>query len=190
METTEQHRLFAKNLGLAYWAAKRYGRAVDTDGTPLLEHDERRQIARIALWKAITKYDPNRGAALSTWASRVIINAILSALESQAKYRHCLSILQANLSLATRSYMSTPERVVGVIRTCDQVDAAVKHVGSRRLKDDRVRRAAGTAIRMTAEGYERKEIAELLDLSRERVRQLVGAVRTALEAAEVEGDVG
>jgi RNA polymerase sigma factor (sigma-70 family) len=68
-----QDALVRRHEGLVHTVLRRQSR----DGLP---YEELLQVGRIALWRAVLGFDPQRGVAFSTYAGRAIRNRIWSAV--------------------------------------------------------------------------------------------------------------
>ena len=99
---------------------------------PGLEHQDFVQEGLLGLWNAVRSYDPQRGAAFSTYAEQCVVNCIYSAVRSS------LSPRQAPL----RDYVSISEDEDGQVVQLPQAEnpeiAYIKEE-DRRLRDRKMR---------------------------------------------------
>jgi RNA polymerase sigma-B factor len=76
-QPTERERLITENLGLARLLARRFTRRGVGD-------EDLFQVASLALVKAADRFDPERGVAFSTYASRTIVGELKHYLRDHA----------------------------------------------------------------------------------------------------------
>jgi RNA polymerase sigma-B factor len=76
-EPTERERLITENLGLARMLSRRFSRR----GVP---DEDLFQVASLALVKAADRFDPERGVAFSTYASRTVVGELKHHLRDHA----------------------------------------------------------------------------------------------------------
>jgi len=166
----ERKALFDRNIRLAEWCARRYGQGQ-------LSHDDRRQAARIGLWKACMSWSSD-GAALSTYALRCIYNEIrLACARERVREYADVDLL---VDVLEDTSMPTPEQVLAqreqaVLGEALSVANRVPH---------RVKRAtAADIVTMMGEGRLQSEIAQALGVSRQRIGQVVADVRAEYSRA-------
>ena len=88
-----QEALVRRHEGLVHTVLRRQSR----DG---LAYEELLQEGRVALWKAVLGFDPQRGVAFSTYAGRAIRNRIWSAVEHSKRPQGWLKPREAPIPLA------------------------------------------------------------------------------------------
>ena len=76
----DQERLISDNQGLVVFLAKSFN-PNDTD------LDDYIQVGSIGLWKAASKFDPNRGSAFTTLAWYCIRNEIIRYIKKEQRYK-------------------------------------------------------------------------------------------------------
>lgn len=175
--TATQMKLFEDNLRLVPYVAHRYGHNV----MPL--KDDRLQAARIGLWRAVRSYDPTREIRLVTYAVRVMVRTIRrTAKQERAKVP---TMLFKDLRWQLRKQRSRSNLIDRLMAdsTGDPeshaMSAAYFAVAARlrlRARED----AAWTpldVLYMMSQGVRQSDIARKLNISRERIRQIVNSIR-------------
>lgn len=162
-----QVQTFKANIRLAHWVAHRYGHGI----LPML--DDRIQAARIGLWKAVLHHDPTK-AKLTTFAVRVMINEILHAGidERRPAGTVCIEDVQAVLA----EHRDNPEALL--LR--HEENAALSTFAAKVQRKRGRKGATWTATDVAAEidkGHRPAEVARMFGVSRERIRQIIVAIR-------------
>lgn len=99
-----QDGLVRRHEGLVHTVLRRQSR----DGLP---YEELLQEGRVALWKAVLGFAPQRGVAFSTYAGRAIRNRIWSAVERSKRPQGWLKLREAPNPLALAEHRLWQEEV-------------------------------------------------------------------------------
>ena len=164
-----QEQVFTANIPLAIWVARRY-----SYGHGTLSLDDRIQAARIGLWKAVLRHDPTK-AKLSTFAVRVMINEIVRAGQHEQP-TGAVRIEDVQAVLAERA--DGPE--ASLLRR--EENASLSAYAARIPRQRKHKGATWTASDVAAlidQGNRPSQVARLLGVSRERISQVVAAIRAA-----------
>lgn len=159
MLTPEQEKLFEENENLIHSIIKKY--IIGAGKYSLNDYDDLAQIARIALCKAIDKYDPNKGA-LSTFAYPVIRNALYNAFRDQNDGIEQESVsmsdefVELNVDLAYNNITSITDEImlkdgISIIEDCTKRYTGIAAKGAE-------------AIKLTLLGYSFTDVAVMYDV--------------------------
>lgn len=180
-----QAQMFADNIRLVHWVARRcrYGY-----GHGVLSYEDRIQAARIGLWKAILHHDPTK-AKLSTFAVRVMINEILHTGEDEraipqpptayVRYDNAPMLVEDILSVVADHHPNPEQELLAREESAILVEKATRVVRQRKRKG--ATWTASDVAAMISEGHRPAQVARILGVSRERIRQVVAAIRVAAE---------
>ena len=169
--TEDQRQAFTTNLRLADWLAHRFGRGL----LPIL--DDRIQAARIGLWKAVLYYDPMK-AKLTTFAVRVMIHEILKTSQRErscsvtADGRTLPFVSVEDLSAVLAASDPSPEQQLLNREERTKLSTAVA--------DCKVRKNVvhpAEVVALIERGYRQADVARHFGISRQRIGQIMAAVR-------------
>lgn len=130
--------------------------------------DDAEQEANIALWRACNAFDPSKGVAFSTFATRAIENAILNFLRGEGRSKRRIDRLH---EATTEGMLSehAPEDTSGVLKALESLDSRTQEIL-------RMRHLEGLTLEATAEkiglGKSRVQVLEKQGL--ERLREILG----------------
>lgn len=168
MKAADPYVMFEENLGLAYGALQKY--------FPLQALDEDlQQIACIGLWKACQKHDPRRGE-FSTFAYKAVWSELMNHFVTEGrKKRRCYTVSTED-EILTRNDHETGKvqrTVVGEpnVRWLDFTGFMAA------LRKDRHR----DIVQMRIAGMEINEIAAVLNIHRQTVREDLKYIRRIFE---------
>lgn len=176
--TPAQQQLAADNVRLPYWIAKKY-RFVGAS----FDLAERNGVAVDALIVAAAKFDPDRGVRFTTFAAKIIANAILreKKLRGYQKRAFGLGVHQDPDPKRRR-----PERAAPVADLRHELTEARRQWVQRRAPSLLSSREIEVLSRQF-DGESLLEIGERLGVSRARIQQIGAYARDRLAAfAEVE----
>ncbi|NVJ47219.1 MAG: sigma-70 family RNA polymerase sigma factor [Cytophagia bacterium] len=123
------------------------------------DQEDAYQDVILQLWKS---FDSFRGdAQLKTWIYRVSLNTILGKIRKEKKSVHAESIDTSHLSIASAGADDHVELFSIIIQSLKEVDKAI--------------------VLLYLEGYQNKEIAEMLEMSPTNVSTRLNRVKTNLK---------
>lgn len=166
MMSEVQEQAFKNHIRLAHWVAHHYGHGV----LPLL--DDRIQAAQIGLWKAILHHDPNK-SKLTTYAVRVMINEILhTGIDERPAGTVTIESVQAILT----EQRDDPEAALLRREENNALSTYAARVQRKRGRKGATWTAADVAA-LIDKGHRPAEVARMFGVSRERIRQILVAIR-------------
>lgn len=158
-----EQELFNTNINLAYFTLRKY--------FPWYADDEDvKQICLIGLWKACTKFDPNKGYTFSTFAVEVIRRSMLNFLRSEKKRKR----IQYTDSVVYYDgeevdlIESIPDKYAGET----SLDFCFEEL-SEKLNDKETR-----VLQMKIKGYNQVEIAKRLNISQPTVARYLRQIKS------------
>jgi RNA polymerase sigma factor (sigma-70 family) len=161
-----QTQTFEANLGLATWVAMRFGHSV------LPSLDDRIQAARIGLWKAVLHHDPVK-SKLTTFAVRVMLNEIVRV----GRREHAIDALPIETVMhAVQDAALNPEQQILLREAQEPLSRFAGQVTRKRIYRGATWTASDVAAMIDA-GKRPVEVARILGVSRERIRQVLKAIR-------------
>lgn len=159
---TRSRLTLESNLGLVFSIMQRIGSSHDM---PPEEIDELRQCGLMALEDAVIKFEPRRGFAFSTYATRCIYNRMVQYVRTRCRYRERFG--QWNEALGDRIAGDSSDPLGGMVHAERLV---AMHAAMLRL-DDRTR--AIVALRFLHDPpVTLCEVARRFGITKERVRQI------------------
>lgn len=163
------NEMVRENEALVYWVTDRF--------FPGWEYDEDlHQIGLIALWRACETYDPERRVKFSTYATKCIRTAVFTELRRQSA-QHVPDVA-LSLDEPCRAYEG--EATYGEVlkgKEFEYCDVEGYFDGLGKLKNKK----AKPAVTLRAYGMELREIAAALNISHQRVYQLIQMARKEWE---------
>ena len=177
----EQQALAEQNTGLVIYIINKYKRSAS------LEIDDMISIGFFALCNAAAKYDPDKGYAFSTFATRSILNEISKELKFMSRKKRgqgCVTV-SADKLIEDNSF-SVYERMVGF--EPDFQDAVINKIAC-----EPIWKMVPTYSAMVRHNVNRKEYAKLLGVTAstitERKRKEFNIVRARLLANGIDSIV-
>ena len=168
------NELIKENEGLIYYTMNRY---FYTTTSEFDIKEDMIQVGRIALYKAIQTYDEDR-TEFSTYAVRVIKSKMINFLQNDLyKYvsKGGLKSIHNNEGLDEDSEKMR-DRNMGRMDDDTEVNANELLDFIKKYKDER----AYKIVCLLSEGYTYEEIGDMLDLSKQRINQIITKLRKHL----------
>lgn len=164
-----KHKLIEHNMRLVVHIAKKYAAGRDMDDLI--------SCGAIGLIKAVSTFDPEKGAQLATYASRCIQNEILMQIRSSKKQRNEISLQEPigadsegnELSLLDILHAETPDVDEAVIHTLrmQRIRALIQRLPARERSIMTLRYGLGGGVPLT-----QKQTGDLLGISRSYVSRI------------------
>lgn len=165
--TDEQRQVVADNHNLIYDMLNRNNWSID----------EYYDVAAIGLCRAAVGFDPAKGFAFSTYASKAIINAVIhEQRKSMAAMRQGVTVSLDDPIPYTDAELTLGDMIGGGtepedIALCNAADVAIDSLKSREQM----------VLRLTMAGYKQLEIASIVGVSRTNVSRILTAARRNLQ---------
>jgi RNA polymerase sigma factor (sigma-70 family) len=168
-------RLVTENLGLAGWAAKKWGHGLD--------FDDAFQIACLGLMRAAETYDPDRGPFATyawNWLWQNLLNANREAAPVHVPPKVWQNHKPTRCALPVRRFDDGNEQdmLPAPDERTEDVALALVHI-------ERLPPQWRYVLRRRLAGFTLKEIGASMGVSRERVRQVQSAALRRLNGARV-----